>query len=196
MENLGEGIEQAWERVTRWLASHAPASHATLRPPAASSEIDACERALGMALPADHKRLLLVTNGAAEFDESNTYQRGAAFLPGDHLLLSAKEVGQHTTSLREIADGLGEDMIDCWWHPEWVLFGRHVAADGLAIDQRPGPEQGRVGEFMHEGGTSFDMAPSLRDFIARMADCLETGADFLHYRPVVIDGRLEWEVVV
>jgi hypothetical protein len=40
------------------------------------------------------------------------------------------------------------------------------------------------------------MAPSLGAFIATMADCLDNGTDFLHYRPVVEDGRLDWDVVV
>jgi hypothetical protein len=150
-----------------------------------------------MALPAEHKQLLLVNNGAADFDASGTYRYGAAFLPGGHLLLSATDVGHQTVSLREIvADFDNDGMIGYWWHPEWVLFGRHIAADGLAIDQRQGPGQGIVGEFMHEDSTDFDMAPSLSEFIAKMADSLEAGTDFLLYRPTIKDDYLDWKVIV
>jgi hypothetical protein len=102
-----------------------------------------------MALPAELTRLLLVNNGAAEFDADAAYCRGAAFLPGDHRLLCSAEIAQQGQSLNDIEAGYGGDMIGWWWHPQWVLFARHVAADGLAIDQQPGPGQGRVGELMH-----------------------------------------------
>ena len=149
-----------------------------------------------MALPADLTRVLLASNGAADFDADGTYRRGAAFMPGGHRLLSSAQIAEQSQSLNEIAARHGGDTIGYWWHPQWVLFARHIAADGLAIDQRPGPGQGAVGEFMHEDHTSFDMAPSLGAFIATMADCLSNGTDFLHYRPVAEDGCLDWDVVV
>jgi len=149
-----------------------------------------------MELPAELKRLLLVSNGAAEFDADGEYCRGAAFMPGDHRLLSSAEIAQQSQGLNEIVAGYGGDMIGWWWHPQWLLFARHTAADGLAIDQRPGHGQGRVGEFMHEDHTSFDMAPSLGVFVARMADSLDNGIDFLHYRPAVTDRCLDWRVVL
>jgi cell wall assembly regulator SMI1 len=193
---MSQDIEQSWAGVTRWLAAHAPASYATLRPPAAPVAMASCERELGMALPADLTRLLASGNGAGDFAADGTYRRGAAFMPGGHRLLSWEEIAQQSQSLNEIAARFGDDAIGYWWHPQWVLFARHIAADGLAIDQRPGPGQGAVGEFMHEDHTSFDMAPSLGAFITTMADCLNNGTDFLHYRPVVEDGCLDWAVVV
>jgi cell wall assembly regulator SMI1 len=193
---MSEDIEQSWARVTGWLAAHAAASYATLRPPATPAEIESCEHELGMALPADLKRLLLVSNGAADFDADATYCRGAAFMPGDHRLLSSAEIAQQSQSLNEIAARHGGEMIGYWWHPRWVLFARHIAADGLAIDQRPEHGQGSVGEFMHEDHTSFDMTPSLGAFIAKMADSLDNGTDVLHYRPTVKDACLDWDVVL
>jgi cell wall assembly regulator SMI1 len=189
-------IEQSWARVTAWLAANAPASYATLRPPASPAELDACERELEVALPADLRRLLLVNNGAAEFDAGGTYHREAAFLPGDHRLLSAAELATESRQLVEIVSDHGDEMIGYWWHPKWVLFGRHVAADGMAIDQRPGLAQGAVGEFMHEDSTEFTVAVSLAEYVARVADSIENGTDFLHFRPLVEDGGLEWDVIL
>lgn len=193
---MSQDIEQSWAGVTRWLAAHASASHATLRPPATPAQIASCERELGMALPADLTWLLLAGNGAADFDADGTYRREAAFMPGGHRLLSAAEIAQQSQSLNQIAARWGNDAIGWWWHPQWVLFAMHIAADGLAIDQRPGPRQGSVGEFRHEDHTSFDMAPSLGAFIATMADSLDNGTDFLYYRPVVEDGCLDWDIVM
>jgi cell wall assembly regulator SMI1 len=189
-------IEESWARVTTWLAANAPASYATLSPPASPAELDACERVLTMALPAELRRLLLVSNGAAEFDANGTYHREAAFLPGGHRLLSAAELAKESRDLVELVGDFGEDMIGYWWHPEWVLFGRHVAADGMAIDQRPGPARGAVGEFMHEGSTEFTMAASLGEYVATMADSIENGTDFLYFRPIVDAGDLDWDVIV
>jgi cell wall assembly regulator SMI1 len=193
---MSEDMEQSWADVTRWLAAHAPASYLTLRPPATPAEIESCERELGMALLADLKQLLLANNGAAEFNAHGTYCRGAGFMPGGHRLLSSAEIAEQSQGLNQIAARYGGDMIGWWWHPQWVLFARHIAADGLAIDQRPGHGQGTVGEFMHEDHTSFDMAPSLGAFIAAMADSLSNNTDFLHYRPAVKDGCLDWDVVL
>ena len=188
-------IEESWARVTAWLAGSAPASYATLSAPASAAELDACERDLGMAPPAQLRRLLLVNNGAAEFDAGGAYHPEAAFLPGGHRLLSAAELSEQSRGLVEIVSDLGDDMAGYWWHPRWVLFGRHVAADGMAIDQRPGPGQGAVGEFMHEDRTEFIMGASLGEYLAKIADAVEDGTDFLYFRPFVEDGGLDWDVI-
>ncbi|HEX3715887.1 MAG TPA: hypothetical protein VHV09_24055 [Trebonia sp.] len=96
-------IEESWARVMAWLAANAPASYATLRPPALPAELDECERGLGVALPADLRRLLLVSNGAAEYDADRAYHREAAFLPGGHRLLSAAELAGDSRSLVDIS---------------------------------------------------------------------------------------------
>lgn len=184
-------IEESWARFAAWLAANAPASYAMLSPPATSAELDACERDLEMALPAELRRLLLVNNGSAEFDADGTYHPEAAFLPGGHRLLSAAELAKGSRDLVEL---VGDDLIGSWWHPEWVLFGRHVAADGMVIDQRPGPGQGAVGEFMHEGFTEFTMGMSLSEYVANIADSVENGTDFLYFRPLAEDGGLGWGV--
>jgi hypothetical protein len=83
--NVAE-IEESWARVTVWLAANAPASYATLSSSATAAELDACERVLTVALPAELRRLLLVNNGAAEFDTDDAYLWEAVFLPGNHRL--------------------------------------------------------------------------------------------------------------
>ena len=188
-------IEESWARVTAWLAVNAPASYATLSPPATPADLDACERDLGVALPAELRRLLLVSNGAAEWDAEGAHHREAAFLPGGHCLLSAAELARESRDLAALVGDFSDDMIGYWWHPEWVKFGRHIAGDGMAIDQRPGPGQGAVGEFMHEGSTEFTMATSLSEYVATVADSIENGTHFLYFRPFVEGGVLDWDVI-
>jgi cell wall assembly regulator SMI1 len=103
---------------------------------------------------------------------------------------------ERPSQLVGIAVDLGDEMIGYWWHPEWVLFGRHVAATGMAIDQRPGPGKGAVGVFVCEGFTEFTMAASLGEYLAKVADSIENGTDFGQFRPVVKDGGLHWSVTM
>jgi cell wall assembly regulator SMI1 len=176
-------IEESWARVTAWLAANAPASYATLRPPALPPELDACERDLKVALPAELRRLLLVSNGAAGWDADDTYHREAWFLPGGHRLLSAAELAGDSRGLVETMSDLGfASLMGDWWHPQWVLFGRHVAGDGMAIDQRPGPGQGAVGQFENEGSIKFTVGASLGEYVAKVADSIE-------------NGSLDWDVI-
>jgi len=197
-------IEESWARVTAWLAASAPASYATINPPATSAELDACERELKIALPAELRRLLLVSNGAADFDAAGTYHPEAEFLPGGDRLLPVAEVASASRARVETAAECGADLIGSWWHPQWVMFGEHISGCGVAIDQRPGPGQGAVGEFMKESGATFTVSASLGEYVMELADSIENGADivrlfvggYLRYRPYVdADGRLAWQIV-
>lgn len=51
-------------------------------------------------------------------------------------------------------------MLSHWWLPQWVPFAGHVATDALIVDQRDGPDQGRVGQFRHDDHT-VDLGASL-----------------------------------
>ena len=104
--------------------------------------------------------------------------------------MSAAELAKESRDLVKIVGTAGDDMIGSWWHPKWVLFGRHVAADGMAIDQRPGPGQGAVGEFNHEFSTEFTMGASLGEYVAEVADSIENGTGFLHSWPFAENGSL------
>lgn len=180
--------------MTAWLAANAPASFAALRPPASPADLDACERAAGVALPEDLRRLLLVNNGAAEINHPGVGFLSSHFMPGGHRLLPAAEIAGASAMLDEIVADLDADMTGQWWHPRWVLFAVFGNGDGLVIDQRPGPRQGVIGDFYHEQGAVFGTVPSLGAFVAEMADALEHGAEMLRCRPAVVDGALQWAV--
>ena len=137
-----------------------------------------------------------MNNGAADFIDE-VFCPGAAFLPGGYRLLSAGEVVERYEMHIEILEGLGdEEMVGWLWHPAWVPFAEHVSADVLAIDLRAGPGRGAVGESYNDSGTTFDWGPCLAAVIERFAVSVETGSGFGHYWPQVVDGCLEWDVVV
>lgn len=123
--------------------------------------------------------------------------REAWFLPGGYRLLSAAELAEDSRGLAEVMSDLGfASLMGSWWHPQWVLFGRHVAGDGMAIGQRPGPGQGAVGEFGNEGGIKFTVGASLGGYVAKAADSVDNGTVFLGCRPFVgDDGSLGWDVI-
>ncbi|MEU9319660.1 hypothetical protein [Streptomyces sp. NPDC048295] len=59
-------VVTTWGRIETWLKAHAPMSHATLRPPAASGQLEAAEQETGFALPAGLKALWLLRDGTHE----------------------------------------------------------------------------------------------------------------------------------
>ena len=65
----------------------------------------------------------------------------------------------------------------------------------MAIDQRPGPGQGAVGQFENEGSIKFTVGASLGEYVAKVADSIENGTVFLYCRPFVEDGSLDWDVI-
>lgn len=194
MTNVDVTIEKSWSRVTAWLAAHAPESFAALRPPASEAELDACERDAQIVLPPGLRRLLLINNGAAEVGSAAQIS-AADFMPEGHRLMSAAEIAASCQRLTKVVAS-EPSMIGYWWDPQWVLFATYGNGDGLVIDQRPGSDQGTIGEFFQEDSATFNVAPSIGVLITEMADALENGTDMLSHGPNVADGVLEWQMVL
>lgn len=85
-------------------------------------------------------------------------------------------------------------MVGVWWHPRWVPVAEHATGDTLFVDQRPGPEQGGVGELLTHDGASLRTWPSFADLLEATADALESGEEIEECAAVVQeDGSLGWE---
>jgi len=179
MVKVTADVEVSWSRLTTWLAQHAPVSFAALRPPASGPD---------PALPADLRRLLLINDGA---DSSEHTQ--ATFLPGMFRPLPADQIAASNAMHIEIlADHDGDDMIGHWWHPKWITLGSDGLGNALVIDDRPGPERGKVWEWSKYDGLIWEFAPSLGEFLAGVAAALEGGSPLLGWRAQMEDGDLEW----
>ncbi|MEU4097257.1 SMI1/KNR4 family protein [Streptomyces sp. NPDC026673] len=184
--------EQAWDRIDVWLAAHAPATFALLRPPASEEEVAAVQRRMGITFPPDLVATLRRHDGAA----------GDFSLPTQDRLLGTGGCEERSGFLRgmltEVLDEDADDEEDdgAYWHRHFVQFASYViTADGLTVDCRPGPSFGAVGRFFDESGTDFGHAPSLGAYLSDVADSLERGLPFQGGRtwPVVNDGILEWD---
>lgn len=75
------------------------------------------------------------------------------------------KIPERADMLNNIVHSRGKDMLGYWWHPQWVPFAETVSGDALAVDQRQGQGQGRVGEFHHDDHTEFTLGSSLTDYI-------------------------------
>lgn len=138
-------------------------TYAMLRPPAATLDAD---------LPAELRQLLLINDGADESERS-----GARFLPGMHRLLPAGQIAEDNTMHIGILASLGDDeMVGRWWHPQWIVIGSDGAGHRLVIDDRRGPGWGGVWEWSRTDGLIWELAPSIGEFIADVANALQLGS--------------------
>ncbi|MFI5683171.1 SMI1/KNR4 family protein [Streptomyces sp. NPDC051636] len=193
-------VEDSWARIEAWLARHAPASHARLRPPASVSDIEAAERTLGVGFHPDLKESLRCHDGV-------DLQQGAPTLAYYGPPSSVADIVDSTRFLRGIgADVEPDDVLDeddedydelaTYWHHDWLLITLGIgwqSSDGLFLSCRPGPNWGRPGRYFDEDIPSFTAWPSLRHVLADYADALENGTTFDGRTPLAVDGVLLWD---
>ncbi|RSN52909.1 glucan synthase [Amycolatopsis sp. WAC 04182] len=181
-------VNAAWDRVERWLKTHAPTTAASLRPPATFARIAQTQRETGVPLPAELVAFLLRHDGVSGVGESFA-------LPPFHHLASTETIASQAKVMCEVLISSGwDDSVGSWWHGRFVPVAVDGGGDGLFLDQRTGT--GRLGDWNHEGSVSFDHRPAtLTELLEQTATALETGgpADG-GYRPVVTGNRaLDWE---
>ncbi|MEV4993808.1 hypothetical protein [Streptomyces niveus] len=182
-------VPPAWAAISGWLATHAPASHATLRPGAAAGAIRSTEDQLGAPLPPDLVTLLRTCNGTVDASavdrDPDEYDPGL-FLAQHHLL---------PLEAIRLVRGTGESADEFWG--EWVPF---AVADyavapwgGLAIE--PG---GRLSTFSQANGEPPSQPPaghaSLAEFLNALAEALTRGTGPLTAPagPGIHQGALLW----
>ncbi|MET9764144.1 hypothetical protein ABZ016_34665 [Streptomyces sp. NPDC006372] len=175
-------VEDSWARVDAWLARHAPRTRATLRPPASQAGIEGAERTLGVSFPPDLVASLRCHDGVEPGD-------GALELPSYGALSQVADIVRDTTFLRGLAEGT-EDGADRLPLTRGIALR---ATDGLFLACRPGPHHGRVAGYFDGYMPSVPPWPSLRHFLADLAEALNGGFPFLGHIPLAVDGRLVWE---
>ncbi|NML54711.1 SMI1/KNR4 family protein [Streptomyces sp. R302] len=178
-------VDAAWDRIDRWLLTHAPRTFAALAPPAREEDIRAAERELGVDFPPDLCASLLRHDGTRPGPEALRFD-------DDDRLLGLREIVEATEMMRSFAQGLDADDEDGYWSHGYVKFGAYeVTSDGVAIDCDPRRDTyGTIGRFFDEIGTTFGKADSLSAYLTRLADRLEIPG---HPIPVTFAGRLIWE---
>ncbi|MEE4589726.1 MULTISPECIES: SMI1/KNR4 family protein [Streptomyces violaceusniger group] len=191
MEDMMSDVLPAWAAITNWLAVHAPASHATLRPGAAVADVRSTEEALGMGLPVDLVTLLTMCDGtvdASALDRDPDEYDPGLFL-AQHHLLPFEEIAQ--------VRGRGGNIDPFWgsWVPFAVTDYSLPPWGGLAIDG-----EGRLATFNQDGGEP-PSAPltspgygSLSEFLDVVAEALTqgTGPLMAEAAPGFHRGALVW----
>jgi cell wall assembly regulator SMI1 len=182
-------VDQAWQRIERWLRGNAPASYASLDPPAAAKDIAATERFMSVTFPADLAASLRRHDGARTTD-----LRAAFSLPPFYVLSSLDRIRANWRTRCAVLERSGEEP-GRWWHPRYVPFAEDFSGDCLVVDQRP-EGAGRVGVQSHEDRVFFDGRPSsVVELLEATATALESGRPYDSARPRVTDGVLDWELV-
>ncbi|MEU9338585.1 SMI1/KNR4 family protein [Streptomyces sp. NPDC048290] len=188
-------VTESWARIDRWLARHAPDTHARLRPPASDADIEELARTMGVTLPDDLVASLRCHDGVE-------WGQGALELSYYGPLSSVADMVRATSRLRRFEAEFsgrngGEDgELTASWQPEWLLITLGIgaqASDGMFLSCRPGPHYGRPGRYFDEDVPSFTEWPTLRDVLAELADAMEDRGVFHGRVPLAVEGELLWE---
>lgn len=177
----------AWERIEQWLAAHAPAIGADLRPGATPEAIAEAERALQVTLPDAMRRVYARHDGS---------EQNAPPLMGDWTFMPLRHVVREWQTLKEVAangafEGLEADpeprIQPGWWNAGWIPIAHNSSGDYQSVDTAPGPQgtAGQVIAYWHADTRRGWLAPDAEAWLAAFADELEAG------RYVVKNGRLE-----
>nr|CEL20561.1 glucan synthase 1-related protein [Kibdelosporangium sp. MJ126-NF4]CTQ89472.1 glucan synthase 1-related protein [Kibdelosporangium sp. MJ126-NF4] len=185
-------VNRAWERIEKWLAAHAPATAATLAPPATLDQIAESQRDIGVPIPADLIAFLLRHDGAG------TSRKPGFTLPPFYQPMSAKDIVAEAKMMCEVLIGSGyNESVGSWWHGQVVPFARDGGGGNLLLDQRPG-HNGRLGDHDEESDMYFTQyPPTLTELLEQTATSLETSRVVVgSYRPMVVAGGvLDWDLV-
>ena len=171
-----EDIAACWEKIDGWLRAHAP-QWTPLKAGATEREIAEAQVALHVTFPADFQTCYAKHNGSE------------SFFPGvevHHYLMPLSEIVACGKMLGNQLDGdeFGESegkadigIAPVPWHKAWVPFVSNGGGDYYCLDLAPS-ENGTAGQiisFNHETGDRWLIAPSLRTWLADLAQELQAG---------------------
>jgi cell wall assembly regulator SMI1 len=180
-------VNRAWDRIERWLRAYAPATLATLNPPASARRVRAAEAEMSVGFPADLVASLRRHDGARTTNLYTVFQ-----LPPMYGLMSLDDLRRDWRTRCGIIERAG-DQPGWWWHAKFVPFAQDFGGDVLVVDQRP-EGGGRFGLHSHEDGMHFEgERDSLVSLLEQTARALESGQPYGRYRAEVNEaGGLDW----
>ena len=177
---------QVWNRIETWLRAHAPATYATLGPPADPRRLAATQARLGVRFPDDVAVSLLRHNGVRQEGKA-AFRVPMMFWP-----MSLDRIESTWRSLCGIVRDGGDTSRD-WWYGKLVPIGD----DGTGVTLVADPEHaGRVGNADDEEGLMFDSEegwPSYLALLRATAASLESGRPVRYSYPQADgSGALHW----
>ncbi|KJY41731.1 hypothetical protein VR41_11270 [Streptomyces sp. NRRL B-1568] len=181
-------VAASWQRIDAWLARHAPARLAELRPPASTDAIDQLEVSLSVRLPADLRASLLCHDGDASY---------LGILPCGPLYSTdaIAEIRQMRMEFWEGEDDPDEQEAP-WWATRWIPF---AGSDGDEhfIDAGPGLWHNHLGCAPHDDQAYFLGWPSLGAWLHEVAEAMEhhdqpSRASSVIRPSVGKEGQIDW----
>ncbi|MER5499637.1 hypothetical protein ABT096_20880 [Streptomyces sp. NPDC002561] len=175
-----------WRELTAWLAEHAPASAACLRPGAGEEALARVEARMGFALDAGLREVWAVNDGVADDDDS-----GAGLFLDRHALLPV-------ATAADIHDDLC-DSFDEEWGRLWLPLTTNEVNEpwmGSTIDCG----SGRLGAWSMEDAPEEPGGMSFVDLLAAVVEAVKDGRGALMPSPGrsgtvpgLADGALVWQ---
>ncbi|MFG1962956.1 SMI1/KNR4 family protein [Nonomuraea sp. NPDC049028] len=187
-------VDRQWQRIEDWLKTNAPRSYRTLGKNGDAKTIAAAEAYMGIRFPDDLRASLLRHDGAVYLKD--TWAFG---LLGN----SYSSVQEMRVTWRRLCDIDGEEESDGefsdprseWWDGRMIPVGADGMGDHLVIDSA----RKDIGETDHEGSMGFTPGGvRIRSFYALLkttADAMEKGGSIGYWKPKVVDGELDWDVL-
>lgn len=182
-------VGRQWARIERWLKANDPASYRTLGPPARARTIAVAEAQMGLRFPDDLRASLMRHNGATATGGSWPF----GFL--GNMGMGVREIRDTWRMLCEIDDIDKGDPRAEWWDGRMIPFGSDGSGNHLVVDS----VRRDVGDTDHEGQLSFTPGGvPIRSHYALLkatAAAMETGGSVGYWRPAMIEGGFDWEIV-
>ncbi|APR84740.1 glucan synthase 1-related protein [Minicystis rosea] len=171
-------VEQAFQRIERWLLANAPGLHAELRPPATPEQIAAAEAKLGVRFPDDVRALYRLHDGQGR--DGSGLLGGWTWLDLAHVVSEWqiwKDLLDKGTFGANDGGDPGPGVRGNWWNPRWIPLTYSGSGDHHCIDLAPadGGAEGQIIRMWHDMEGRSLVAASLSTWLERTADELESG---------------------
>ncbi|WP_216321688.1 SMI1/KNR4 family protein [Deinococcus aestuarii] len=167
-------------RLDAWLAAHVPAIHATLRPGASDTELDALEPLVGQKLPESFRTLYRWHDG------EQLVVRGVfslAFLPLAQIQFdweTWQDIGKNFPEMNQEINSASHptgSIREAYTTPGWLGFLSDLSGNSVGLDFNPGPagKLGQVITFGRDQEYKYVLAESLEAFLREYLTRLEAG---------------------
>ena len=212
-------VQASWACVVNWCQDHAPETAAVIRPPAAGALLRQAEQATSGSWPEDLHTWYTLADGTQRTPAGYVLPFYCP-LPL-HAVISHWSMWQNiwaaiaASSRNEEADrrlralgGIPEDPYDIarleaqpagtaagMFLPSFVPIAEDQSGSDMFVDTRAGRLRGCVTEFVKgDADTWGPKWPSVTAMLADLAEGLQAGRPVGGWQPVLIHGRLDWNV--
>ncbi|MFC9973118.1 SMI1/KNR4 family protein [Spirillospora sp. NPDC127200] len=203
-------VDESWDRITAWLARHAPRAAARIGPPAGRAEIARAGAEVGVEPPPDLVAWWRRANGIAGPGQGPPFDLLPRHFPYTvEQALHSREIWlkvwrddanergwwaeRDMAALQAAPAGTEAGM----WLPGWLPIANSGGGQDLFVDLRPGPLHGCVREFDRVEADGKVLWGGVAAMLADLAQALESGSMTVGpYEVGVVvadDGALYWE---